>query len=198
MQHNSFGDSQCPIARSLERVGECWNILILREAFLGAQRFDEFHKKLGIAPNMLSRRLRAMVEHGLLEKRPYSTRPVRHEYLLTQAGRDFRPVLWALMAWGNRYFAPEGPAVHIVNSATGVPADPLLIDRASGQPLAFPAFRVVAGPAADSHTLAVHPVWPATTPAPAPVPGTEPQPADTDADPRVPALEGCPHDQPDL
>ncbi|MDZ5649639.1 helix-turn-helix domain-containing protein [Nitrospirillum sp. BR 11828] len=179
MQHNSFGNPQCPIARSLERVGESWNILILREAFLGARRFDEFQRSLGIAPNMLSRRLRAMVADGLLEKRPYSTRPVRHEYLLTQAGRDFRPVLWALMDWGNRHFAPEGPAVHIVNSATGVPADPLLIDRGSGQPLVAPAFRVVAGPAADSHTLSIHPVWPATTPAEAPAPVSEksPQPA---------------------
>src|SRR5882672_4472801 len=99
MQHKSFDTMPCPIARSLERVGEWWSILILRDALHGLTRFDEFQKSLGIAPNMLTRRLNGLVEAGLLERRPYSTRPPRHEYLVTQRGRDFRPVLLALMAW---------------------------------------------------------------------------------------------------
>src|SRR5215212_8015529 len=111
MQHKSFGAMPCPIARSLERVGEWWSILILRDAFSGMTRFEEFRESLGIAPNMLTRRLAALVEAGLLERRPYSERPPRHEYRLTERGRDFRPVLLAMLAFGNRHFTPEpGPA----------------------------------------------------------------------------------------
>ena len=72
---------------------------------------------------------------GLLERRRYSERPPRYEYVLTQAGRDFRPVLWAFVAWGNKHFAPEGPSVVIVDSKTGAEADPMLVDRISGRPL---------------------------------------------------------------
>jgi DNA-binding HxlR family transcriptional regulator len=152
MQRKSFGDMPCPIARSLERVGEWWSILILRDAFHGLTRFDQFQRSLDIAPNMLTRRLNALVEAGLLERRRYSERPPRDEYLLTVRGRDFRPVLWALLAWGNKHFAPEGKSVVIVDSATGQEADPVLVDRASGRPLAEPAFRSAAGPAAREGT----------------------------------------------
>ena len=93
MRHKSFDDMQCPIARSLERVGEWWSMLILRDALLGLTRFDQFQESLGIAPNMLTRRLSKLVEAGLLERRRYNDRPPRYEYVLTQAGRDFRPVL---------------------------------------------------------------------------------------------------------
>src|SRR3546814_14726677 len=102
MQRKTFSTMACPIARSLERVGEWWNILILREAFYGSTRFDEFQASLGIATNTLTRRLNALVQEGLLERRRYSDRPPRHEYVLTPKGRDFRPVLLALLAWGNR------------------------------------------------------------------------------------------------
>ena len=150
MRRKSFGNMQCPIARSLERVGEWWSILILRDAFNGLTRFEEFQENLGIAPNMLARRLKALVEAGLLERRRYSERPPRDEYVLTQAGRDFRPVLWALLAWGNKHFAPEGASVVIVDSQTGEQADPVLVDRKSGRPLVGTAFRSAAGPAADA------------------------------------------------
>src|SRR3546814_1936184 len=82
-------------------------------------RFDEFQKSLGIAPNMLTRRLDTLVEAGLLERRLYSERPPRHEYVVTERGRDFRPVLISLLAWGNRHFAPEGPSVVLVDAASG-------------------------------------------------------------------------------
>ena len=152
MQRTSFGNMTCPIARSLERVGEWWSILILRDALRGTTRFDEFQKSLGIAPNMLTRRLNALVESGLLERRRYNEHPPRYEYVLTARGRDFRPVLIAILAWGNRHFAPEGASVVIVDSETGAEADPLLIDRRSGRPLAAPAFRSAPGPAADDRT----------------------------------------------
>jgi DNA-binding HxlR family transcriptional regulator len=161
MRRKSFATMQCPIARGLERVGEWWSILILRDAFHGLTRFDQFQKSLDIAPNMLTRRLNALVEAGLLERHRYSERPPRDEYLLTERGRDFRPVLWAMLAWGNKHFAPEGASVVVVDSATGAPAEPMLVDRNTGRPLAEPAFRSAPGPAADERTkrklTAAHP-----------------------------------------
>src|SRR6187402_1578971 len=135
MQRKSFGALPCPIARSLERVGEWWSILILRDALHGLTRFDQFQKSLNIAPNMLTRRLNALVEAGLLERCRYSERPPRDEYVLTERGRDFRPVLLAMLAFGNRHFAPEGTSVEIVDAKTGKPADPVLVDRLTGRPL---------------------------------------------------------------
>jgi DNA-binding HxlR family transcriptional regulator len=150
MRHKSFGGMPCPIARSLDRVGEWWSILILRDAFYGLTRFDQFQKSLEIAPNMLTRRLNGLVEAGLLERRRYSERPPREEYVLTERGRDFRPVLWALLAWGNKHFVPEGKSVIVVDSETGIEADPVLVDRSTGRILAEPAFRAAPGPAADA------------------------------------------------
>lgn len=151
MQRKSFDEMICPIARSLERVGEWWSILILRDAFRGLTRFEEFQKSLGIAPNMLSRRLAALVEAGMLERRRYSERPPRDEYVLTKRGRDFQGVLVALMAFGNRHFAPEGVSVQVVDAVTGEPADPVLVDRRTGRPLVEPDFMVAPGPAASDH-----------------------------------------------
>jgi DNA-binding HxlR family transcriptional regulator len=148
MQHKSLAHTRCPIARSLERVGEWWSILILRDAFAGATRFDDFQKSLGIAPNMLTRRLKTLVDSGLLERRLYSEKPARYEYVLTEKGRDFRAVLWSLVAWGNKHFAPEGESVVVIDAITGERADPVLIDRRSGRVLKDPDFTIAAGPAA--------------------------------------------------
>jgi DNA-binding HxlR family transcriptional regulator len=152
MQHKSFGKMSCPIARSLERVGEWWSMLIMRDALHGMTRFDEFQKSLGIAPNMLTRRLNALVEAGLLERRRYREHPPRDEYLPTARGRDFRPVLVALLAWGNKHFAPEGPSVVLVNRKTGTAVDPILADPATGRPIDEPDFTFAAGPAAEPRT----------------------------------------------
>jgi hypothetical protein len=100
----------------------------------------------------LARRLDALVEAGLLERRSYCARPPRDEYVLTARGRDFRPVLLAILAWGNRHFAPEGPTVVVVDSETGEQAEPVLIDRRSDRLLVEPAFRSAPGPAADERT----------------------------------------------
>src|SRR3984885_2949404 len=107
MKRKSFEKMQCPVARSLEHVGEWWSILILRDAMHGMTRFDEFQKSLEIAPNILTRRLSALVDAGLLERRQYSQKPPRDDYVLTERGWDFRPVLLALLAFCNRHFAPE-------------------------------------------------------------------------------------------
>jgi DNA-binding HxlR family transcriptional regulator len=148
MHRTSLAGSQCPIARSLDRVGEWWSMLILRDALGGLTRFDQFEKSLGIAPNMLTRRLAGLVEAGLLERRRYSVRPPRDEYLLTERGRDFQPVLWAMIAWGNRHFAPEGESLVLLDRETGAKAEPVLVDRISGKRMTPAAFRAAAGPAA--------------------------------------------------
>lgn len=146
MQRKSFSNMQCPIARGLEHVGEWWSILILRDAFRGLTRFDEFSDSLGIAPNMLTRRLTALVEAGLLQRRRYNARPPRHEYVLTQRGKDFRPVLLAMLAFGNKHFPPDDRSVQIVNTETGQPIDPLLVDPATGRRVDAAPYQVVSTP----------------------------------------------------
>jgi DNA-binding HxlR family transcriptional regulator len=150
MQRTSFGTMRCPIARSLERVGEWWSILILRDALQGMTRFDDFQSSLGIAPNMLARRLNALVEAGLLERRRYCERPPRDDYVPTARAHDFRTVLISLLAWGNRHFAPEGASVQLIDTTTGAAVDPILVDRATGRPIGDSGFAFAAGPAASA------------------------------------------------
>ena len=154
MKRKSFGNMQCPVARGLEHVGEWWSLLIVRDALHGFTRFDEFQKSLDISPAILTRRLNALVEGGLMERRRYSEKPPRDEYLLTARGRDLQPVLQTLQVWGNSHFAPEGPSVQIVNRETGERAQPVLVDKITGRPLSDPVFASVAGPAADARTRA--------------------------------------------
>src|ERR1044072_3360775 len=98
MDMKNLSNQPCLIARSLALVGDAWSMLIMRDAHAGLTRFDDFRKSLGIAPTMLTGRLSALNEDGLLEKRRYSDRPPRDEYVLTEAGRDFLPVLFASAA----------------------------------------------------------------------------------------------------
>jgi DNA-binding HxlR family transcriptional regulator len=154
MQKTSFAEMDCPIARSVARVGEWWSPLILRDALAGLTRFDEFQKSLKIAPNILARRLSALVDAGFFERRRYSEKPPRDEYVLTERGRDFRPVLIALLAFGNRHFAPEGASVMIADKRTGAVAEPILVDRLTGRRLDSPEFGLFPGPAANEATKA--------------------------------------------
>src|SRR5215203_3823923 len=112
MLRNTYDAEVCSIARALEVVGERWSLLILRNAlFAGSTRYGDFHRGLGIATNVLQDRLDGFVRAGLMERRPYSTQPELHEYVLTEKGRAFAPVLVALTAWGDRYSAPDGPPI---------------------------------------------------------------------------------------
>src|SRR5437899_1804810 len=142
MQRKSFGKMACPIARSLERVGEWWSILIIRDALHGFTRFDEFQKSLNIAPNILTRRLSALVDAGLFQRRRYSERPPRYEYILTEKGGDFRPLIVAMLAWGNRTFAPDGASVMLAQASTGLIetwwVSHLGTDALAGMALVFP------------------------------------------------------------
>jgi DNA-binding HxlR family transcriptional regulator len=149
MKRTDFADMFCPIARGLGRVGEWWSILILREAMYGVTRFDEFEKNLKIAPNMLARRLSDLVSAGLLERRQYCARPPRYEYVLTEAGAAFQPVLLTFVKWGNDYFSPDGPSLLLVDRTSGQPVSPVLVDEHTGSPLTPDNVRFVAGPGAS-------------------------------------------------
>ena len=112
MRKTSFADFSCSIARTLDAVGERWTFLILRDVFLGVTRFDDLQRDLGIARNVLTERLETLVGDGVLERRAYQERPVRHEYVLTDKGRDLESVLFAMVAWGDRWQSQEsGPPV---------------------------------------------------------------------------------------
>jgi DNA-binding HxlR family transcriptional regulator len=142
MRHTSFSTMQCPIARGLEHVGEWWSILILRDAFRGLTRFEQFRDNLGIAPAMLTRRLASLVEAGFLARQRYSEHPPRDEYVLTERGRDFRPVLLAMLAFGNKHFPPDELNVALVNEETGEAVTPVLVDPDNGRPVSGPGYAV--------------------------------------------------------
>lgn len=120
MRRTSFSDFRCSIARTLEIVGEWWTPLILRDVILGVNRFDDMQRDLGIARNVLTDRLDALVEGGILERQVYQERPLRQEYALTEKGRDLAPVLLAMMAWGDRWTAgDEGAPVQLHHESCG-------------------------------------------------------------------------------
>ena len=153
MKRTAFDATECPIARGLGEVGEWWSILILRDAFHGLARFEEFRESLGIAPNMLARRLATLVKRGLLERRRYSEHPPRYDYVLTKKGRDFQPVLLALLAWGNRYLPRrKGAAVMPTDRATGRPVEPIMVDALTLRPLLPWTVGLAAGPGAGPET----------------------------------------------
>jgi len=111
---SDWSADSCPIARSLDVVGDPWMLLILRNALLGARRYDEFRSALGVADNVLSRRLPAMVEAGLLRKVHYrGEQRTHHEYVLTEAGSDLLPVLNALLLWGEKHTSGPHPGEHM-------------------------------------------------------------------------------------
>jgi DNA-binding HxlR family transcriptional regulator len=124
-------------------------MLILRDAYDGLTRFDEFQKSLDIAPNILSRRLTHLVATGMLARRRYSERPPRYEYLLSPKGRDFFPVVVALFAWGNKHLAPKGEARMLADRQDAHPLDPVLVDAAKLTPITPANTILVPGPRAS-------------------------------------------------
>ena len=106
MRRHSLAGEACPIARTLDIVGEWWTLVLVRDAFRGARRFEDF-RSVGIADNILSARLRKLIDEGIFERRPYQSNPERFEYLLTEKGRDLLTVLGALGLWGKKW--TQGP-----------------------------------------------------------------------------------------
>ena len=124
----------CPVDRGLMRVGDRWSMLVLRDVERGLTRYEQLRMSLGIAPNILSRRLAALTEAGLLEKRRYSQRPPRDEYLLTDAGRDFLPILVAIGAWGKKHNG-AGALTRQIDVESGKPVRPVVVDANTGAPI---------------------------------------------------------------
>jgi DNA-binding HxlR family transcriptional regulator len=119
MLPSDYSGQNCSVARTLEVMGERWSMLIIREAFLGTRRFDQYQRRLGVARNVLQARLERLIEAGVLQKIPYQDRPVRYEYKLTRKGIDLWPSLIALLQWGDKYAAPNGPPVVLEHKGCG-------------------------------------------------------------------------------
>ena len=112
MKRTPFADWPCSVGRTVDILGDRWTPLVLRECYLGVRRFEDFQRSLGIGRNILTRRLTRLVDEGMLDRRRYQEHPPRHEYVLTPKGRDFFPVIAAIMRWGDTWLGDEdGPPV---------------------------------------------------------------------------------------
>jgi DNA-binding HxlR family transcriptional regulator len=147
MRQTSFATMACSLARSLERIGDWWTPLIIRDLHLGVDRFDSLAEDLGISRNLLTSRLAHLTEHGIVARRRYNEHPPRDRYVLTEAGQALVPVLMALTAWGDRWAATEeGPPLLFEHD--GHPCTPTVTCQACGEPVGSGALRVVPGPGA--------------------------------------------------
>ena len=148
VERKSFSEMHCSVAQCLEVVGEWWSMLILRDAFFGVTRFDQFQERLGISRNILNQRLAGLVGAGVLAKVPYSDHPPRYDYRLTDKGRDLWPVLTAMRQWGDKYEAPDGPPVKLIHRNCGQVSDAVLVCSSCGEPVGARDVRAAPGPGA--------------------------------------------------
>ena len=149
MRRTRFDDSPCPIARTTDLIGDWWTPIVMREAFLGRRRFDEFQQALSLSRGVLAQRLSRLVEEGLLEKRLYEEHPPRYEYVLTEKGRAFYPVLAAMWRWGADWLWEEGEETpfQLYDKKSGAPVRPRVVDEHTGRPIDVRRIRVGARPA---------------------------------------------------
>ncbi|MGZ0783131.1 winged helix-turn-helix transcriptional regulator [Pseudomonas saponiphila] len=134
VKRTSLQDAECPVARSLDAIGDWWSLLIVRDAFDGIRRFGEFQRNLGMAKNILAARLRTLVEHGVLAVVPASDGSSYQEYVLTEKGRGLFPLIIGLRQWGEAFFYKEGEAhSRMVDRETGQPLPALELRTADGR-----------------------------------------------------------------
>jgi DNA-binding HxlR family transcriptional regulator len=153
VERKSFAGMHCSVAQCLEVVGEWWSMLIVRDAFLGVTRFDQFQERLGISRNILNQRLGNLTSHGVLEKVPYSDHPPRHEYRLTAKGRDLWPVLTTMRQWGDKYAAPDGPPLQMVHQRCGTVFHAEMTCSNCGERVPAPEARAMPGPGDLDHLM---------------------------------------------
>ncbi|MFK8025879.1 MAG: winged helix-turn-helix transcriptional regulator [Ilumatobacter sp.] len=147
MRRTRFDDAPCPIARTTDLIGDWWTPLVMREAFSGARRFGDFAERLDIPRAVLAARLARLVDDGLLVRVEYQQSPVRHEYRLTDKGRDFWGVLAAMWRWGTDHLWDEGePPIVLQHRKTGDVVRPVVVDEATGEPLDVRAMRIALKP----------------------------------------------------
>jgi DNA-binding HxlR family transcriptional regulator len=155
MERKSFSGMRCSVAQCLEVVGEWWSMLIVRDAFQGLSRFDQFQESLGISRNVLTQRLAMLTSAGVLQKVAYSDHPARYDYRLTEKGRDLWPVLTAMRQWGDHYAAPGGPPMELVHRECGHISNAVMTCSACGKPVgsrnvrAVPGSGILAAPGAE-------------------------------------------------
>lgn len=145
VKRTSVAHLNCSIAQALDVVGEWWTLLIVRDILLGRRRFEAIQADLGIARNILSDRLGTLVDHGVVERVKYQDHPERYEYVPTERGRDLFPVIAALMAWGDKWAAPDGPPM-VLRHSCGASTSPALVCSECGEPLGLDTVRVRRGP----------------------------------------------------
>jgi DNA-binding HxlR family transcriptional regulator len=123
MRWLDYDGKVCSAARALDVLGDRWTLLVLREVFNGVRRFDDISEHIGVARDVLTRRLNGLMDEGILTKVPYQEpgRRTRYEYRLTPAGKDLRPVLLALIAWGDEYRSADGAPVTLTHLDCGAP-----------------------------------------------------------------------------
>jgi len=148
VQRTSFEGVNCSVARCLDVVGEWWSLLIVRDAFLGVTRFDDFQARLGISRNILTQRLNRLVDNEILTRVRYQDHPPRSEYRLTSKGRDLWPVVTAMRQWGDRWAAPAGPPVETRHAACGHIVTAVPSCSHCGEPLDARSVTAVPGPGA--------------------------------------------------
>jgi DNA-binding HxlR family transcriptional regulator len=146
VKQSRIANKECSMARAMDVVGDRWTILILREAYYGVTRFDEFEYYVGVAPNILSSRLKKLVDAGMMTRVPLSEHSGRFEYLLTERGRDFFPAYLALKKWGDDWLAePEGPQVVFRERKAGRAIVYPKLLNANGKPLRLEDVEVIPG-----------------------------------------------------
>jgi DNA-binding HxlR family transcriptional regulator len=131
----TYDGQVCSVARTLEAIGDRWTMLVIREAFFGTRRFDDYQRKLGVARNVLADRLARLVDEGILKRRRYQERPERFEYSLTKKGIDLWPVLVSLTKWGDRHAAPNGPPILILHRGCGGEVNARFVCEKCGEPV---------------------------------------------------------------
>jgi DNA-binding HxlR family transcriptional regulator len=143
-----FPRDTCAVASTLEVIGERWTMHVLREAFLGVRRFEDFRRNIGVARNILSDRLNKLVDEEILRRELYSERPPRYEYRLTRKGVDLYGILIELMKWGNRWTpGPDGPGVVLRHRSCGAVVEPVLACPECGEPVHARDIEALPGPA---------------------------------------------------
>lgn len=146
MDRDRFAAIGCSVARTAGLIADPWTLLVLRDLFLGLNRYEELHRDLGVATNVLADRLERLVSGGLVTRHTYQQRPVRDEYRLTPAGRDLYGVVLALLAWGDRHLARAGPPMTLVHAACGRPTRPVVSCDTCGGELTDNTVRTYPGP----------------------------------------------------
>lgn len=137
MRRTRFDEAECPIARTVDLIGDWWTPIVMREAFLGRRRFEDFQQALSLSRGVLAQRLSRLVDEGMLEKRLYQDRPPRSEYVLTEKGREFYPVLAAMWRWGSDWLWKDGERLELelFDRDSGEVVQPRVVDEPTGRPI---------------------------------------------------------------